>query len=73
MDWNKGEGLCWDSKAMNHYVHRQHDRWSLSNDDIYDIFEDSSCRLWIATRRSVRLLDLQSNGSVRFVNVHNLF
>ena len=37
----KGEGLyCRDGKVMSHYAHDRHDRWSLSNDDIYDIFED---------------------------------
>ena len=71
----KGEGLyCWDGKAMNHYVHDQHDRWSLSNDDIYDIFEDSSHRLWIATYGGgVNCVEPQSNGSLHFVNVNNLF
>ena len=71
----KGEGLfCWDGKAMNHYVHDQHDRWSLSNDDIYDIFEDSSHRLWIATYGGgVNCVEQQKDGTVRFINVNNLF
>ena len=71
----KGEGLyCWDGKVMSHYAHDRHDRWSLSNDDIYDIFEDSSHRLWIATYGGgVNCVEQRSDGSVRFVNVNNLF
>ena len=58
---------------LTHYVHNANDRWSLSDDNIYDIKESIYGDLLIATfKGGLNIIKPQHDGKPRFVNPHNL-
>lgn len=58
--------------GVEHYVSRPDDKYSLSNNDIYDIDIDNRGRMWIASfAGGLNLVD-ESGGTTRFVNHRNL-
>jgi signal transduction histidine kinase/ligand-binding sensor domain-containing protein/DNA-binding response OmpR family regulator len=56
-----------------HFRHNENDHWSISNDWVYNIFEDSKNRIWIGTYGGgINLLKKDDNGC-RFYNYMNSF
>ena len=55
------------SGRFTHYLHNPDDPYSLSDDKVYAVLEDSSGRLWIGTQNGLDLLD-RSMG--RFYRYH---
>lgn len=48
------------------------DKYSLSDNNIYTIFEDNKGRIWIGTYGGgINLLETQEDGSIRFINPRN--
>lgn len=68
----KGDGLyMWDKGKMSHFQHDARNRWSLSDDNIYDVDEDNRGNVWIASfERGINLL-LEDERGIRFANVDN--
>lgn len=65
----KAEGNAY---SMSSFVCNPTDIYSLSHNSVYDICEDGKGRLWIATfGGGINLLEINSNGSFRFINAHN--
>lgn len=74
----KGDGLISlvpireDKYALNHYTHSAESVYSLSDNNIYSIYQDSKDRIWIATYGGgVNYLDYSKNGEVIFINHRN--
>lgn len=60
--------------AMQHLVHDDKDKYSLGDDHIYDIFEDSQHRIWVATYGGgLNLVQMMPNGKIRFLSSRNVF
>ncbi|MDO4165361.1 MAG: response regulator [Bacteroides sp.] len=58
--------------TMHQYVHSDSDPYSLSNNSVYSICQDSRKRIWIGTYGGgVNLLQRSANGEVRFVHSGN--
>ncbi|MCW3786421.1 hybrid sensor histidine kinase/response regulator transcription factor [Plebeiibacterium sediminum] len=53
-----------------HFLHNPNDLYSLSNNDVYSIYEDSNNRIWIGTLEGINLID-DSDDKVKFVNHNN--
>ncbi len=53
-----------------HFMHNPKDIYSLSNNDVYSIYEDSNNRIWIGTLEGINLLD-NSEDKVKFINHNN--
>ncbi|MGL5938010.1 MAG: hybrid sensor histidine kinase/response regulator transcription factor, partial [Phocaeicola sp.] len=57
--------------SIKHYKHSATDGYSLSNDAVYDIHEDSEGRIWLGTYGGgLNLYDVEKE---RFINQHNTF
>ncbi|MGQ1891390.1 hybrid sensor histidine kinase/response regulator transcription factor [Thermophagus sp. OGC60D27] len=81
----KGEGLIMavpgtDTKefaySLFHYKNREEDLYSLSNNNVYHIFEDAQERLWIATLGGgINLVEkpYQPDHKLKFINYRNHF
>lgn len=74
----KGEGIIKAEKINNSeyrltkYKHDPRDIYSLSNDNVYCIFEDSSGRVWVGTYGGgLNYLTVDDNNQVRFINHRN--
>jgi signal transduction histidine kinase/ligand-binding sensor domain-containing protein/DNA-binding response OmpR family regulator len=76
----KGEGLYrLDPDARNskryvvrHFVHNTSDAYSLSDDNIYSIFQDSRGHIWVGSfGGGVNQVVTDPSGSVRFFNKNN--
>lgn len=69
----KGDGLyCYHDGRMNHYLHDNKDKWSLSHNDVYDIHEDRRGDIWVATyERGLNLIE-GNDDKVRFFNCDNI-
>ncbi len=63
----RGEGIfLLDRNTMHHY--QKGDGYSLSNNDIFDLFQDSYGHIWVATwKGGVNLVD-ERGGEVRFLS-----
>jgi signal transduction histidine kinase/ligand-binding sensor domain-containing protein/DNA-binding response OmpR family regulator len=56
-----------------HFRHNEKDRWSISNNWVYNIFEDSKNRIWVGTYGGgINLLDKTTQG-YRFYHYKNSF
>ena len=54
-------------------VHKEEDPYSLSNNSVYCIYQDSKKRMWIATHGGgINLLQETANGKIRFLHNGNL-
>ncbi len=53
-----------------HFMHNPKDIYSLSNNDVYSIYEDSNNRIWFGTLEGINLLD-NSEDKVKFINHNN--
>ncbi len=54
-------------------LHDDADKWSLSDNNVYDFMEDSSGRLWVATYGGwLNLVRTGKHGRVTFVNKNNI-
>lgn len=73
----KGEGLYKLSPKDNNHFEIQNfknskdDLYSLSNDNIYTIFEDNKNRIWIGTYGGGINLIVQESDSIKFLNHYN--
>jgi signal transduction histidine kinase/ligand-binding sensor domain-containing protein/DNA-binding response OmpR family regulator len=56
--------------AVNHYIHDSSNPYSLSDDNIYSIFNDHSNNIWVGTWNGLNLIKTE-NQSVRFINTNN--
>ena len=55
------------------YVQKEEDPYSLSNNSVYCIYQDSKKRMWIATHGGgINLLQETANGKIRFLHNGNL-
>lgn len=58
--------------SVEHYCHDTSDVYSLSNDNVYFIFQDSFNRIWVATYGGgINLIEKQADGKIRFINYRN--
>lgn len=65
----KGDG----SFQIETYTHKADDPYSLSNNSIYSIYQDSQKRMWIGTHGGgVNLLQKTVDGKIRFLHNNNL-
>ena len=61
------------SFQIRNYVHNEEDPYSLSNNSVYCIYQDSKKRMWIATHGGgINLLQETADGKVRFLHNGNL-
>ncbi|NDV81250.1 hybrid sensor histidine kinase/response regulator transcription factor [Bacteroides sp. 51] len=76
----KGDGLIRAEKTsgasnayhLTRYVYSVDDIYSLSNDNVYCVYEDKKGRLWIATfAGGLNYMDKDENGNVVFINHRN--
>lgn len=59
--------------SIQKYFHKENDPYSLSNNSIYSIYQDSRKRIWIGTYGGgLNLLQETANGNVRFLHHKNL-
>lgn len=58
--------------SVSHFKHNPNNIHSLSNDQVYSIFEDSNKRIWIGTLDGLHLA-LNNKDSIQFINIHNKF
>lgn len=65
-----GGGHIPDYSVIN-YTHNSDDRYSLSHDNVYSIFEDTYGRIWIGTFNGGLNYILQNNNEVKFINSLN--
>ncbi|KQB41739.1 ATPase/histidine kinase/DNA gyrase B/HSP90 domain protein [Flavobacterium daejeonense] len=56
--------------TVNHYTHNSTNPYSLSNDNIYSIFEDKTRKIWVGTWGGLNQIS-SINQSVRFINTNN--
>lgn len=55
-----------------HYQHNKYDKWSLSDDNIYDIKENANGELLIATfKGGLNIARQRQNGTILFINRYN--
>ena len=57
---------------IRNYVHKEEDPYSLSNNSVYCIYQDSKKRMWIATHGGGINLQETANGKIRFLHNGNL-
>ncbi len=58
---------------IRNYVHKEEEPYSLSNNSVYCIYQDSKKRMWIATHGGgINLLQETADGKVRFLHNGNL-
>ncbi|MDR3118940.1 MAG: response regulator [Mediterranea sp.] len=58
--------------TLTRYTHRADDIYSLSNDNVYCVYEDGKGRLWIATfAGGLNYMDKDANGRAIFINHRN--
>lgn len=75
----KGDGIYKLTKhsnsmkyVVNHFVKNNFDLYSLSDNNIYHIFQDSQGRIWIGTYGGgINLIQQTANGEIRFINHRN--
>lgn len=77
----KGRGLIRAEKnprvgmqtyKLTRYTYNPEDIYSLSNDNVYNVYEDKKGRLWIATfAGGLNYMDKDENGQVIFINHRN--
>lgn len=61
------------SFQIRNYVHKEEDSYSLSNNSVYCIYQDSKKRMWIATHGGgINLLQETADGEIRFLHNGNL-
>lgn len=79
MDGSKWDGIIRlsperdGSFQIRNYVHNEEDPYSLSNNSVYCIYQDSKKRMWIATHGGgINLLQETADGKVRFLHNGNL-
>lgn len=61
------------SFQIRNYVHKEEDPYSLSNNSVYCIYQDSKKQMWIATHGGgINLLQETANGKIRFLHNGNL-
>ena len=61
------------SFQIRNYVHKEEDPYSLNNNSIYCIYQDSKKRMWIATHGGgINLLQETADGKVRFLHNGNI-
>ncbi len=58
--------------SVSHYKNEPDNNNSLSNNQVYSIFEDSNGRIWIGTLDGLNLTSMK-NDSIQFTNIHNRF
>ena len=57
---------------LTHYRHSESDPYSLSNDNVYSVYEDSKGRIWVATYDGgVNYLITTPEGRPRFIHAYN--
>ncbi|RVT74437.1 hybrid sensor histidine kinase/response regulator [Flavobacterium sufflavum] len=56
---------------VNHYKYSEKDRYSVSSDDIYKIFQASTGKIYVATWGGGVNIIQQSNNEFRFINYRN--
>lgn len=63
-----------DRYRIHHYRHNPNDPYSLSDDSIFDLIEDSRQRIWVCTYGGgINLLQHDASGRVRFLHAGNYF
>ncbi|MCD8115735.1 MAG: hypothetical protein LUE21_01215, partial [Oscillospiraceae bacterium] len=74
----KGDGLFVlkplpeKSFRLSKYVHDSTRPFSISDDEVYSVFEDSRGRIWIGCfREGINLVEVGENGEFRFINRRN--
>ena len=72
----KGDGL-WltggNGSDSQHFIHNDKDPYSISGNDIYDIYEDNNHNIWIGCYgEGVNLIQTSKDGKIRFINKKNL-
>lgn len=61
------------SFQIRNYVHKEEAPYSLSNNSVYCIYQDSKKRMWIATHGGgINLLQETADGEIRFLHNGNL-
>jgi len=71
----KGDGLFMTTDEHgipNHYKYDKDDPYSLSTNDIYDVFEDNEHNVWVAGYGGgLNLVETAPDGKIRFINRNN--
>lgn len=58
---------------LTHFKHNSLDKYSLSNDNIYQTYEDINGRIWVASfRGGINLIDNDEDGNIKFLNHNNV-
>lgn len=62
-----------DGFAVSHFAHDASDKWSLSDNSVYDIVRNPAGGLFIATfNGGLNIMRQERDGAVRFVNANNM-
>jgi len=57
---------------MSHYVHIPNDRYSLSNNSIYSIFQDNKGQIWVGSYQGgLNLITKDENNDFKFIHAGN--
>lgn len=74
----KGDGLYKltpDKKAFHykveHYLHNEEDKYSLSDNDIYSVFEDDNGLIWVGSFNGLNLINQDQSGKINFISHRN--
>lgn len=70
----KGEGIyCLDNNSLVHYTHDDKNKWSLSHNDIYDIYQDRKGHILVASfEKGLNIIVENSKKGVIFINENNI-
>lgn len=61
-----------DGFSIEHYKHEPHNPYSLNNNSVFAIYEDSQQHIWIGTHGGgLNLLQVSENGEKRFLHAQN--
>lgn len=57
--------------SVEHFLHNDTNSFSLSDNDIYSVYEDRSGQIWVATFNGLNLIEKDQFGQLKFINHRN--
>lgn len=60
------------SFKIRHFEHDRNDKYSLSDNKVYSLYQDTRQRIWVGTScRGLNLIEKDKTGNIRFINCFN--